>query len=206
VAYYPFESGDARDEAVGGLPATLVGDARIVADPDRGFVLALDGDGDYVDCGNDLRFDLEDAVSIAAWVKVRASNRTWQSIVTKGDSAWRLHYNRLTGALGLSCAGPNTQEGRDFWLGAAANILITDGRWHHIVGVYDRNEFSLHVDGVPDAHHAAFDRLGTNGYPVYIGENSERQGSYWHGWIDDVRIYNRALSAEEVARLYEDTR
>jgi hypothetical protein len=206
VAYYPFESGDARDEAVGGLPGALVGDARIVPDPDRGLVLALDGDGDYVDCGNDLRFDLEEVLSIAAWVKVRASRRAWQSIVTKGESAWRLHCNGLTDTLRLSCAGPNTQEGQDFWLGAMAGIAMADGHWHHIVGVYDGSRFSLYVDGALSAYREASGRLATNGYPVCIGENYEQQGSYWNGWIDDVRIYNRALSAEEVARLCEDTR
>jgi serine/threonine protein kinase/WD40 repeat protein len=206
VARYSFDCGDARDEAVGGLQAILVGDAGIVADPDRGLVLALDGDGDYVDCGNDLRFDMEAAITVVAWVRARASNRAWQSIVTKGDSAWRLHRNGLTDMVRLSCAGPNTKDQQDFWLGAAASIQVTDGYWHHIVGVYDGTGFSLYVDGALHAHRAASGRLATNGYPVYIGENFEQQGSYWNGWIDDVRIYNRALSTEEIAHLYEETK
>jgi len=206
VAHYPFDFGDARDEAVGGRRATLVGDARIVPDPDRGLVLALDGDGDYVDCGNDLRFDMEGAISIVAWVKVRAFGRTRQSIVTKGNSAWRLHRNGLTDTLRLSCVGPNTQEGRELWLDATASIATTDGHWHHIVGVYDGSRLSLYVDGKIDAHRQASGRLATNGYPVCIGENFEQQGACWNGWIDDVRIYSRGLSAEEVTHLYEETK
>jgi hypothetical protein len=205
LAHYSFDSNDARDGAVEGLAARLRGDAAIVTDPDRGLVLALDGEGDYVDCGNDGRFDIENAISIAAWVKVRSLDAAWQPIIAKGDSAWRLQRNKLTSMLKFNCAGPMTWEGGNRWSGITTSAAVDDGRWHHVAGVYDGSEFLVYVDGKLDASREASGPLATNRYPVCIGENFEQQGSCWNGWIDDVRIYGRALSAEEVARLHKDT-
>jgi hypothetical protein len=45
--------------------------------------------------------------------------------------------------------------------------------------------------------------IGQNDYKVLIGENEQQNGRYFDGLLDDVRIYNYALSAEQVSGLYE---
>jgi hypothetical protein len=59
-----------------------------------------------------------------------------------------------------------------------------------------------YVDGAIDVSRLCQDSIGSNDYPVYIGENAEITGRYWDGLIDDVRIYSYALSEVEVADVY----
>ena len=67
-----------------------MGDAKIVANGERGNVLDLDGDGDYVDCGNHPAFEITYEITVAAWVNIARVRILWAAIVVKGDSAWRL--------------------------------------------------------------------------------------------------------------------
>jgi hypothetical protein len=52
-----------------------------------------------------------------------------------------------------------------------------------------------------DVKSKAAGTINTNDYPVYIGENAEQTGRFWNGLIDDVRIYNYALSEDEIKAL-----
>jgi len=96
--------------------------------------------------------------------------------------------------------------GYDFVCGAKNPF---DGAWHHVTGVYDvsSNLMRLYVDGLETSVSITANSSGTKnftGYPFYIGAEN-RQGSA-DNWIiakiDEVRIYNRALSAAEVRYLY----
>jgi hypothetical protein len=59
------------------------------------------------------------------------------------------------------------------------------------------------VDGKLDASAKTQGAINVNAYPVYIGENSEHPGRGWHGFIDDVRLCNYALSQAEIKTLAE---
>jgi parallel beta-helix repeat protein len=160
--------------------------------------LEFDGFNDCVFIPNESRFDITDQVTVSAWIKVNAFERDWQSIVTKGDSAWRLHRLRDTNSIAFNCnLYPNS------W-GAKGSINVNNGQWHHVAGVYDETQAYLYVDGVLDNSEAAVGLIGTNDYPVMIGENAEQPGRFWNGLIDDVRIYTCALGPSEVYLLYSN--
>jgi len=64
-----------------------------------------------------------------------------------------------------------------------------------------------YVDGKLDVARPWNEGIESNDYPVYIGENAEQTGRFWHGLIDDVRIYNYALKEADIIALYnEDVR
>jgi tetratricopeptide (TPR) repeat protein len=203
VAHYTFDEGDARDNSGQEIDAIVKGGARIVSDDQRGRVLRLSEEGDYVDCSADPRFDVNEVVTVAAWVKVALFDKNHQSIVTKGDSAWGLCRNHQSDRLRFACGG---MEGLETWPGPIGTTRVNDQKWHHVVGVCDVVQMYLYVDGRQDSSVKVARPIRINDEPVYIGENAEQPGRCWNGWIDDVRIYNRALSAEEIARLYEDTK
>lgn len=81
-------------------------------------------------------------------------------------------------------------------------FAITDGRWHHIAVTYDGSLIRLYVDGM-------FDTSGSNAIntPLVsgaIGTYFLHAGSpdyTWDGWVDDIRVYDRALSGNELALL-----
>jgi serine/threonine protein kinase len=187
------------DSSGNGLHGKLIGDAKIISDPERGNVLSLDGDGDYVDCGNKPAFDIIGSITITAWIKVNAFNKDWQAIVTKGDSAWRL--SSIQNETRIHFAVTNGPPG----CYVNGNTLIPTNEWHHVCGTYDGTKIRLYTDGIEDSASPVVYTGGitTNNYPVYIGENAEWTGRCcWNGLIDDVRIYNYALSEAEVKNLY----
>ena len=89
-----------------------------------------------------------------------------------------------------------------------------NNQWHHFVVVSDRgldglNQITLYVDGNQNTIHHSTNRVDLNGnygnYPLYFGS---RGGSsyFFNGSIDDIRIYNRALSAAEIQAIYNATK
>jgi len=164
--------------------------------------LLFDGNGGYVNCGNDPDFNLSYGLTVTAWIKVNAFTKDWQAIVTKGDSAWRLHRYSNTNFIDFACtglSGGNYDWGSTVW----GSTSVNDGQWHHVAGVYDysASRVYLYVDGYTDGPNSVrigYGGISTNGFNVCIGENAERRGRYWNGLIDDVRIYPIALTATQI--------
>jgi len=132
-------------------------------------------------------------------MKAKIPEEGWKGLL--GVGTWYLVSNpnkNSTGFGGKFTGG--TQDSTDIW--AEGSVDVNDGKWHHVVGVHDGAKVCLYVDGIP----ADFESRGGNAVvyndPVYIG--GEPHSKYqWNGFIDDVRIYSYALSAEEVKMLYE---
>jgi serine/threonine protein kinase len=209
IAHYTFDKvkGDTvLDSSSYGIDGTLQGDAQIIEDSARGKVLKLDGNGDWVDCGNNVIFNITEMITVSVWIKVNKFDKAWQAIVTKGDFAWRLQRRGKTNSIEFSCTGTRV-ESQDTSTGYLfGNNNVNDGKWHHLVGVYDGTQITLFVDSKRDASLGASGRIRTDGYRVLIGANSNRLSSqprHWNGLIDDVRIYSYALSEAEVKELYE---
>jgi hypothetical protein len=180
---------------------TPVGDAKLVTDSQRGSVLSLDGDGDWVDCSNDPIFNVKE-ITISLWIKVNELDMIWQPIVTKGGSSWRIQGNKRTDSVSFACKGAFNSKGSfpPFLLRGSASV--NDGSWHHVVGIYDGTQRSLYIDGKLDASEKASGTILANKHPVLIGGNAERVKGTWNGMIDDVRIYNYALDANQVKALH----
>lgn len=206
VARWDFEQSDGQtilDSSGHGLHGRLVGDAQLVYDAARaGRVLALDGEGDWVDCGAEARFDMVSEITIACWIKVTKFNRDYQTIISKGDQAWRILRNRTRNELTFACVGTRRADGQ--WPQVDGKTNVNDGRWHHIVGIYDGTKIALYVDGELDASAAAYGRINTSSFKVLLGENDEIRNYAFDGFLDDIRIYDYALTAAEIRLLCGD--
>ncbi len=199
IGHWRFDDGSgttAIDSSVSSNPGTLVNGPTWTAGRVGGAV-SFDGTDDYVTVANEATYDVTGNLTVAAWIKVDTFTKQWQSIVTKGDSAWRLLRNNLTDALCFAGTGLTADT-------VYGTRNVNDGQWHHAVGVYDGTRLSLYVDGTLDASAASTGAIGTNNYNVFIGENAQATGRQFDGLIDDVRVYNRALSATDVSALYYD--
>lgn len=166
-----------------------------------GGALQLDGKGDYVGIGTNPEFNITGQITVAAWFRIASFDKESQAIVTKGDRAWRLQKNRGTHSLLFACFGLKTA---DEWGATRGRTKVDDDRWHHAVGVYDGTRIALYIDGKLDGSAPASGQIATNDESVLIGENSERPDRFWHGLIDEVRIYSYALSENEITALYEE--
>ena len=82
----------------------------------------------------------------------------------------------------------------------ATSLFPTDGTWMHIAATYDGAMIRLYINGIEEGSKAASITIATNDLPLSIGAQSD--GSrFFQGALDQVRVYNRALSAEEIAGL-----
>ena len=101
---------------------TLVGDP--MWQPGRvGGALLFDGERNYVDCGNEPAFNITGSITVSAWIKVNAFNKS-QAIVAKGRGSWSLRGN-TDGTLGFRCAGANVERS-GFGI-VVGNVDVNDG-------------------------------------------------------------------------------
>jgi hypothetical protein len=199
------QDGTAATDSAGENDGKLIGDPTWRPTGGKvGGALAFDGDGDYVEVTDGSDFDITQQITVAAWIKVDAFDKSWQAIVAKGDDSWRLQRDQETDGLEFACGGVTVPHSK--WGDIHGTVNINDGQWHHAVGVYDGDKLYLYVDGALDASVAASGKINLNDYPVLIGENAQMPGRFWNGLIDDVRVYNYALSRDEIKSLYDKDR
>ncbi len=196
------KDGTTADSSGNGLDGKLVGDAQIVDDPDRGKVLKLDGDGDWVECGDDVRFKMSGPMTISAWFKVHEFDKKSQAIITKGNSSWRLQCDGEKDTVEFACTRLDVPV--DPFV-AIVSGGVNDGRWHHVACVYDTTTSTLYVDGRHKISNRSLPQTTTDSSPVQIGANSTYKSPAsreWNGLIDDVRIYNYVLAESQVRDLF----
>ncbi|UCF17329.1 MAG: LamG domain-containing protein, partial [Phycisphaerales bacterium] len=154
-------------------------------------------DGQYVDFGNDPSLQLTGEVTITAWVKMEPANEG----VYMGIAGKLVHspYN------GYELVRHSSNVFR-LWMGndggdlssVSSDVTYTDTDWHHVVGVISNNTGYLYVDGVKQVEESAVGLVDTGDF-AYIGKHySNGSDRYWIGTIDDVRLYDYAISAEEI--------
>ncbi|HYG33386.1 MAG TPA: LamG domain-containing protein [Clostridia bacterium] len=198
-------SGHCSSARVNGPPTWVVKQGK------RNGALEFNGVDNFVDCGNHARFSFREAMTLAAWVKVRQFDKTHQTIAAKGSSqwpgsgAWRLERYQDSDTVGFTIDGVSTERlaGAD-WTRLTSTHGINDDQWHHLVGVYDGQRMALYLDGKLEASAKVTGRMAYNEAPVFIGENPIRPGRQFNGWIDDVRLYSRGLTEAEIQELYRN--
>jgi len=188
--------GNTNDSA-GVNHGTLIGFPAWVNDPQRGLCLDLSGDGDYVDVGDDPSLTFTERITVACWIAVRTFDRNWNAIVTKGDD-WVLARTRDDDRVAFLCLGLTGGGWPEVY-----SDDVNDGNWHHIGGVYDGAQLCMYQDGACVDSKSLRGSINSNWSTVLIGENGQAPGRYWNGLIDDVRIYNRPLTAAEIGTLAE---
>ncbi len=195
VAHYAFEN-NVFDSSGNRLHGTVVGNPTYV-DGAVGTAMDFDGNGDYVDCGNDSKFNFTNAMTVATWVNIRTLPQAWTAIITKGDSAWRLSNNNTSTGIhfGFTDGSRNNQA-------ANSATELNPGEWYHVCGVYDINVGAkIYINGVEDGGNPDTGGITQNNYGVFIAENSQNLNRFWDGLLDEVMIYDRALSDAEVLYL-----
>ena len=153
--------------------------------------------------------------TVSAWVQSSYSGTATQEIVSRYACGWDCSSGNGAGyAVWLDGSGRASFEVRD--TSGASDVATTgtsnlrDGAWHLVTGVLDRTgaQLSIYVDGAlqGSANASALGDVNDSGSPLKIGRFF-RQGwaspiAYFSGRIDEVQIYNRALSASEVLGIY----
>jgi hypothetical protein len=193
VAAYGFDepSGTTAADAIDGHHGTVTGAGR-VADGRFGGALSFDGVDDWVSVPHAPALSLSAGMTIEAWVRPSALT-SWRGVVMK-EQATALPY-----ALYASTAAqtPGASIFTTSALDSTAPPALGLGNWTHLAMTWDGSQLRLYVDGAEIANRAAPGTLLTSTGQLRIGGNSLR-GEFFAGLIDEVRIYDRALSAERI--------
>ncbi|ODS35435.1 hypothetical protein BEH94_01360 [Candidatus Altiarchaeales archaeon WOR_SM1_SCG] len=200
VAYWSFDDGTANDET-GNNDGTIYG-AKVV-DGISGKALEFDGINDYINVGGNENLKMTDDLSISAWVDMDTFLPTYQNIVsdhtpnelTEGPGKI-LRFNRETVQF---IAGGIYGHGTAKYAKYSFNSGDL-GKWQYIVGTYDRNTIRLFVNGIEVDSRTYTAPLTVNENPILIGKSGF--GEFLNGTIDEVKIYNRALTADEIKANY----
>jgi len=211
VGHWQMDEGSgttASDASGGGHTGTLLNQAGWIAGKVGPWAVTLDGSatfGDYVEVPDHNDLDLTTAITIAAWIRPRRV--ATQSVVTKAVNGGTNGYELTTSTnSGLS---PNKVFMRfnqvasgDTYRVATTSNYPTDGTtWAHVAGTYDGTTMRIYYNGTLQNSVAGPAAIATNTLTLKIGAEGATVRAL-QGDVDDVRIYNRALSGTEVGLLY----
>lgn len=201
-------SGTTAVDSAGGNDGTMQGGLHASANsfPGKlGKALSFDGNNDYVSVANNAALNPTSAITVTAWVK-RSSNGSRDFIVSKGKSAgggdhqYWLEFTAANELVFLLEDGSGAVHKL-----TAADTTFTDNSWHHIAATYDGNIQKIYVDGVADSATISWtDSIDTTADDLVLGNRSFYYNIPYGGLIDDVRIYERALTVDEIQALYNN--
>ena len=167
------------------------------------------GGNDYVDCGNPSQLDFgTGSWTVSAWVN--APSLTDQMIVFSngGDNTGGIRYMLSVGEA-TDHLVTLTVDDNNAKIQSTGSVVVDNGQWHHIVGVRDGSNLRVYVDGVQDGATASlpegYDLSGTSQANAFIGAGWHLPNSavqkFFTGAIDEVRVYDYALSPAEILSL-----
>lgn len=204
VAYYPF-NGNANDESGNGNHGTVNG-ATLTADRSGNLNRAylFNGVDNYIEATRPISAD--NSFTISCWIRYEwQPHRIW--IMFFGCNSERT----VDGFAALINANDGyegmyqgeTQFGFFDKEQNRFDISTFQGNWLYIVTTYDAQNQTLksYLNGSVISEVASVSPKNIQGWPLYIGKGGE---SFFKGSIDEVRIYNRALSASEILNLYNN--
>ena len=159
------------------------------------------GVDDYVDCGANASLDIVSAVTINCWIKLNEN----LSVVSN---------NYLVAKYGAYIVAiyPANKLYFAVWIGGTEMGFSTDdlgwlaGEWHHVVATYDGANMRIYGDATLLKIMDQTGAISTTTNKLGIAANiTQPANTCFNGTIDEVRVYNRTLSAEEVVELYHES-
>jgi len=159
--------------------------------------MSFDGTDDYVNCGNDLNLRMQDNFTVSAWVKFSgtlASNRyfidRWDATNSKRVWGYLVRANKNYISLIISSNGTSVEY-------AEGTKAVNDNNFHHVSFVRSGQTVRLYVDGSLD-----IERTTATGLLFNTDTELKIGKSLYNGLIDDVKIFNYALTSTQVKSLY----
>jgi chitodextrinase len=197
VAAYSFDDGSGTsvtDSSGAGNAGTITG-AVWTAAGKFGPALSFDGTSDWVTVPDAPSLDLSGPETLEAWVNPSTLGAVRRTVVGKENTtelAYGLYANTgmstTAGGFGLDAVSETIVRGE---------IQLPLNAWSHLAFTYDGSTLRLYENGVQVSSLAWSGAPPLSGQALRIGGNAPK-GEYFAGKIDEVRVYNRALSASEV--------
>ncbi|MGB3078967.1 MAG: LamG-like jellyroll fold domain-containing protein [Saprospiraceae bacterium] len=209
VAHYKFE-GDAKDATPYNNHGTIGGNPQFETVTNRpnasGMDLKFDGDADSVLVPNAVQL-ISDYTTVSFWIRVDGQNLADPEayIMDFGnyDERWKISLP-VHRQIVWTTNSKNTLADHfihDMDSGAGNDLVI--GFWWYVTMVHDGTDDIIYIDGTEVARFAVTGTLNSTARSLGIGNNLENPGKqYFQGALDEIKIYNKALTGDEVSQLY----
>jgi chitodextrinase len=194
IAAWSFDEGTGASaaDATGHGHAGAISGATWTTQGRFGNALSFDGLNDWVTVGSSALLDLSSGMTVQAWVFPTATSGIRDVLLKEGPSAdiYNLYARNWRGLpeSNVFVGGSNK---------VAEGATLPANVWTHLAGTYDGSAVRLFVNGVQVGSAPISGAIATSSGVLRIGGNS-LWGEFFQGRIDEVRIYNRALTAAEI--------
>jgi len=203
VGYWSFNEGIgpyAGDSSGNRNQGTLTNGPTWV-DGKRGKALSFDGSNDYVDAGGAILDTVTNKFTVSVWVKNGVGNQG-TFFVANTASTGDLYDWGLYNAFGSNVYCFYIKNVSNVIVNSCSTSLATVGMWIHVVGVYYGTNTSIYISGVQEDSDIQTGNVKDTGYNTRIGRWTDTL-PFFRGAVDEVRVYNRALTPSEVEGLYK---
>jgi hypothetical protein len=176
-----------------GNDGTLVGDPQW-ADGYDGDALSFDGAGDSVNFGTGPSLTGTTDFTVAAWIKTSMTSNG--VIIQQRNGGYNGEYRFMvtpSGTLNIMLYGD-----ADYQYDFSTTRTVNDDKWHHAVAMRAGGSGYIYVDGVLAASDSGTLRNLDGTIQTAVGADIRDSVSYFNGVIDDVRVYTKALTTEEI--------
>ena len=212
VAYWKFDEGygatayDSAGSNNGTLTPSTGGTNTTTAamwdlDGKYGKAIEFDGTDDYVEMADDPAFDITDEITLSAWIKPTAAAQSLYSrIISRApDAGGNEYYALLTNDSPSNAVGVRINQINTIF----STSIAPTGEWTHVTGTYDGATLKIYFNGELENSSSLTTTIPTASTPIHIGDRSDdATNRRFEGSIDEVKIYNVALTAEQVRTEY----
>jgi parallel beta-helix repeat protein len=161
--------------------------------------MMFDGTNDYINCSNSPSVNITQNITLEMWVKLRELDRS-SDLISKHQ---------------LVQSGYSLRVGNDnkfyFMLSNGTwdydietNSVATANKWYHVVGVWNSTYLMIYLNGVLEGTQSFTGPLSPYNGNLMLGRYSDASVYYFNGIIDEVRIWSKALSAQEINSSYNN--
>lgn len=204
LAHWRFDkgSGSTAYDSVGTSHGTIVS-ASWTSSGYMGNALVFNGSSSYVNIPHSGKLNLTGALSIVAWIKADgvADRQVIISKTASGNNTWLFEINPIDFTNGTANFYLNTAASAGGGSNFGSKTAVAKGAWQHLACVFDGNSRHIYLDGTLDNSASHTGTIFTNTLPIRIGRWSST-GRFFKGTIDEVAIFDAALSSTEVKQIY----
>lgn len=182
----------------GSLTATLEGGVSWTSDSHSGSALSFDGSSGYLSIPSSTSLDLAGTVTVSAWVKINSDTGDMKIVGNETGAGGGYKLGVYNGQVEFEIRDSSDQYYNDRFAGPGATL--TPGVWYQVTGVYSQSGgyIKSYVNGVLDRYLATTGVLAAGTGDLVIGKEPFAASGYFNGSIDDVQIYNAALTSAQV--------
>ncbi|MFA5142452.1 MAG: LamG domain-containing protein [Candidatus Woesearchaeota archaeon] len=205
--------GNAVKDAVGGIDGTRMKHANWTNASKWNTALAFDGTDDYITVPYTTRLAPTSAITVSAWFNSRDITKDTRILSKTQSGGYYIALNDAFGSYPSNTLGFSANINGTYRAAYYPVSNLSNGVWYYVVGTFNGSALNLYLNGVlVNNYTGAVGSIITYSAnnPLCIGSEPDTSvctvGSYFNGTIDEVSIYNRALSATEINDLYNLSR